>query len=254
MRYPLLLCAILMAPAVQAWDCKYELEIDQTLDLADSQTLSISAAAGDLEIEAGGNDQASIRGKLCASKEEWLRQAKVLTEGGTNAEIVVDLPEASGWSVTGNQYVYLDLEVTVPDDIAVDVKDSSGDADISGLMSLDVVDSSGDLEIRDISGPVTLRDSSGDIELVDIRGDVTVVSDSSGDIDGNGISGAVLIEKDSSGKIDFVDVSGDFTVEKDSSGDIIARDVGGNFTVLRDGSGSIQAKNVSGTITKPENS
>lgn len=254
MKKALVICVVLASPALHAWDCKYELDIEQNLDLSGSESLAISAAAGDLEVDAARGDEARIRGKLCVSKEEWLQEAQVLTEGGKDAEIVVDLPDTSGWSITGNSYAYMDIEITVPDDIAVTVKDSSGDADISGLLSLDVSDSSGDLEIRDIAGPVTVRDSSGDIELVDIRGDVTIESDSSGDIEGDHITGTVLVEKDSSGNIRFVDVSEDFTVEKDSSGNITGKDIGGDFTVLRDGSGEIHAVNVSGTVTTPENS
>lgn len=254
MNKSLWLCTLLVTPGLQAWNCEYEKQIDQVLDLSASKELAVQAAAGDLEIRSGEGDEAIIRGKVCTSKEEWLEKSVVVTEGGKRAEITVDLPETSGWSITGNNYAYMDLELTVPNHLAVDVKDSSGDADISGLASLNVSDSSGDLEIRDISGPVIIKDSSGDIELEDIEGDVTVASDSSGDIEGDRITGSVLVEHDSSGSIHFSEVGGDFTVERDSSGDIAADGVGGDFTVLRDGSGEIRAVNVTGKVDIPDNS
>ena len=55
--------------------CKYEKDIDLTLDVADSHSLAITAAAGELEvIGVSGTDEAVISGKVCASKEEWLEE------------------------------------------------------------------------------------------------------------------------------------------------------------------------------------
>ena len=255
MKNTLLIGLLLAAPAAQAWDCKYEKDIDQALDLAGSEELVVNAAAGDLEIRGdGAGDAAVIRGKLCVSEEGWLDEARVETLSGRRAEISVELPETSGWSLTGNRYAYLDLELHVPARMALDVRDSSGDAEISGVAAVRVSDSSGDLELENIDGPVVLKDSSGGIELADIRGDVTVESDSSGDIEGERITGNVLVERDSSGSIYFEGISGNVTVERDSSGDITARDVGGDFTVLRDGSGDIRAIDVRGKVEIPDES
>lgn len=255
MRATVLICTLLAAPAVLAWgECAHERKIDQVLDLAGSEELAILAAAGDLEVRGGDGEQAVIRGRLCVSEEAWLDEARVVTSSGKRAEIAVELPETSGWSLTGGRYAWLDLDIRVPAGIALDVSDSSGDVEIEGVAAVRVADSSGDIELRDIGGPVFVKDSSGDVELWDIRGDVTVENDSSGDLDGERITGNVLVEKDSSGDIRFEGVSGNVTVERDSSGDIVARDIGGDVTVLRDGSGEIRTANVSGKVTKPEKS
>ena len=254
MKKTLLLCAVLVSPSLHAWNCAHELSLDQVLDLSGSETLAVNAVAGDLEIRSGSGSEAVIRGTVCASRDEWLDEVRVQNEGGRNAEITVIVPDTSGWSITGNNYAYVDLELVVPEGLALEVQDSSGDAVISGVASVSVSDSSGDLEISDIAGGVIVRDSSGDIELEDIRGDVTIASDSSGDIEGDRIDGNVLIEQDSSGGIHFSGVGENFTVEQDSSGDIVAEDVGGDFTVLRDGSGDIRHRNVSGKVSKPESS
>ena len=250
----LVLFTVFFAPALQAWNCDHEKSVDQVLDLSGSESLAVEAAAGDLEIRGGSGSEAIIRGTVCVSEEEWLEEAYVIAEGGKNARISVELPDYSGWSLTGNKYAYIDLELVVPDNIAVEVKDSSGDVEIEGIASLDVSDSSGDLDISDIGGDVVINDSSGDIELEDIKGDVIVANDSSGDIEGDNIEGNVLIEHDSSGSIRFSGVGQNFTVERDSSGDIFAEDVGGDFTVLRDGSGDVSSHNVTGKVSVPENS
>lgn len=250
----LLLSACLVSASAQAWDCKYEKNIDQELDLAGSEELSVLAAAGDLEITGtSGSNVATIRGRLCVSEEDWLDESSVDTKSGKEAEIVVQLPDTDGgWSLTGRRYAYLDLELEVPDDVALKVKDSSGDVEISGVGAITVRDSSGDITIEDSAGPVEVSDSSGDIEITDIRGDVTVESDSSGDIRGRDIGGSVLVANDSSGDIRFKNVSQNFIVQRDSSGDITAEHVGGDFEVLRDGSGDIDARDVKGEVRIPD--
>jgi DUF4097 and DUF4098 domain-containing protein YvlB len=249
----LLLCVFLFSSGLQAWDCEYEKNIEQELDLAGSDILVILAGAGDLEI-AGSDDVsvATIRGHVCVSVEEWLAESRVDVLEGRQAEIIVELPEVTdSWLRFGQSYAYIDLRIVVPEGTRLDVKDSSGDVDIAGVSAIQIKDSSGDISIEDISGPVTLFDSSGDVVLSDIKGDVTVESDSSGDIRGRDIEGSVLVNRDSSGDIRFIDVGQDFTVERDSSGDISAKGVGGNFSVLADGSGDIVATKVNGQVLMP---
>ena len=253
MKSYLLMVAVLAAGSAQAWNCAHERNLDATLDLADAQRLTVRAAAGDLVVNGRpGLTEARIRGKLCASEEEWLDEARIDTEGGRNAAVYVTLPDSSGWSLMGSRYVYMDLEIDVPEDLALDISDSSGDIEIEGTGPLEVSDSSGDIDIERIAGGIVLEDSSGDIELEDIEGDVLVRRDSSGGIYGRGIEGSVRVERDSSGEIDFRDVRDDFVVERDSSGDIVADTIGGDFRVLKDGSGDIEMRGVEGAVEIPE--
>ena len=233
--------------------CKYEKNIDMTLDLSGTDQLAISAKAGDLKVTGvSGSDQAVIRGKVCASKESWMEAASVNTQTGKLAEINVDLAEATGWSFTGNSYNSMDLDIEVPQDLALKVKDSSGDMLLKNTGDVSVKDSSGDIEIEGARGSVSIQDSSGDIDIDEAAGDLTIVSDSSGDVDANDIGGNVLVEKDSSGDLRFTDIGHDVVVERDSSGDITVTSVGGDFRVLKDGSGSIRSNNVTGEVHLPD--
>jgi hypothetical protein len=254
MKRYLALLAGLVACSAQAWDCKYEKEIDLELDLEGSQNLTVRAQAGDLSVRGRPDlSSARISAKVCSSTEEWLDESEIVMRKGKHAEIVSVLPRIdTGWSLTGNRYLYMDLEIEVPSSIALVLNDSSGDIEVENTAALSIKDSSGDIEIEQASGAVVLRDSSGDIELSDITGDVTVEVDSSGDIYGNRIEGSVIVVKDSSGDIRFRQVEEDFTVERDSSGDIVADSVGGDFRVLRDGSGEIRMNGVAGAVDIPE--
>ena len=272
MRFLVFTTLLLFTLNANAGNCKYDKQIEMQLDLDKASMLFITARAGELKIK--GSDSAShaeIKAKACASEEDWLDQMDVEVLEGENSEINVIVPDydslSSSW---GDKYVYIDLEITVPSDLALNVKDSSGDLTIDHVASLDLQDSSGAMDITDVNGAVIISDSSGEIELqsveggvsitdssgdmkiFDVIGDLTVISDSSGDIDVRDVEGSVRVLADSSGGIDVRDVSHNVVVEKDSSGDISVENIDGDFEVHRDGSGSIYSKKVAGTVTVPK--
>lgn len=235
-------------------ECKFEREFELSLDVAGSESLEVIARAGTLTITGTDrSDEVLISGRACASEEDWVEAAAIDTRGGDRARIEVNLPDVDGgWSLWGDRYAHLDLDLRVPAELHLDIRDSSGSMDLVGIGSADIKDSSGSIEIEDAAGPLSVQDSSGSISISRVRGDVTIESDSSGSIRGEDIGGSVLVKRDSSGSIRFSDVTGDFTVERDSSGEIVARDVGGDFTVLKDGSGGIHHENVDGDVSIPQ--
>ncbi len=246
------LLLVVIAADVQA-ECEFERLLNESLDVSGSQSLAIAAAAGDLEIAGvSGSDEVRIKGRICVSEEHWLDEAGLETSTGDRAEITVVLPDVSGgWSLWGSKYAYMDLELEVPDGLALELRDSSGDIEIEDIATLSVQDSSGDIDIRNATGLVEIEDSSGDIEVSGLQGDFTIISDSSGDIRGSVIEGNVRVESDSSGEIWFTEVRKDVIVERDSSGDIVAENVGGDFRVLKDGSGRIRSEDIAGEIDIP---
>jgi len=233
--------------------CKYEKEIDLTLDVSDSDVLLIKAAAGDLGVRGvSGSDEAVIHAKVCVSKQAWLDDAEIETKSGKQASIMVNLPDSSGgWSLIGNNYATMDLEIEIPLDIALEVKDSSGDASFRHIAAMDLQDSSGDIKIEDAAGPLSIKDSSGDIEVEQVGAAVSI-RDSSGDIEIDRVAGNFTIEADSSGDIRATNIEGTVLVKKDSSGDISVKSVGGDFRVLADGSGSIDSHDVKGEVETPK--
>ena len=243
-----------LSPIAATWaaGCKFEKNINEQLDLRDAQQLVIAAAAGSLEVTgAPGATHAVVRGRACASRAEWAEQSGVALLGGPEAEIAVDLPQIYDSLSFGNRYVYMDLEIEVPSELTLDIRDSSGEMRISDVGALTIHDSSGDIDIDRTSGPVRIRDSSGGIDARDIGGDFTIVSDSSGEVIARGVAGSVLVEHDSSGELEFFDIEGDVLVEEDSSGSIRAERVSGSFTVLRDGSGDIDSRDIAGEVRLP---
>jgi hypothetical protein len=225
---------------------------DANVSASGAKLIRVDARAGFLRVTGKpGINEVRIKGSAHSSEKGWLEDIQLEAKReGENVIVRVKIPEMRdnwGW---GNNHRYLDLTIEVPQGMAMDILDSSGDIDVRGVGALDIEDSSGEIELADISGAVHIDDSSGGIRLEHARGDVTV-SDNSGDIELRDITGSVIIDEDSSGEIDVTDVTGTVRVRRDSSGSIYVAKVGGDFVVDRDGSGEIEYRDVKGKVDVP---
>ena len=265
------MAAAALAPCVlKAADCKFEQNRSGGDDARGVEKVVLVAGAGDLEVRGSeGARRIEAAGKACASSQALLDKIVLKTHReGSTLFIEAIMPEMKDVSLFGSTYTNLDLKVTLPKNLPVDAQDSSGDADLENLASLKMLDSSGDLTVRSITGAVDLRDSSGDIrvdhvgnttvqdssgdiKLENVMGDVEIPTDSSGEIEIEKVSGNVHIAQDSSGDIEIADVKGNVVIDADSSGGISARNVGGDFTVSADTSGEIRNDNVHGRVSVP---
>jgi DUF4097 and DUF4098 domain-containing protein YvlB len=116
---------------------------------------------------------------------------------------------------------------------------------IPAEMDLDVDDGSGYIKIEDIVGNLVIDDGSGDIEIVNTKGNVDV-DDGSGEIKVEGVSGDVSVD-DASGSIIIRNIGGNVTV-KDGSGSITIDGVEKDVYIPSDGSGSVRLNNIKGKV------
>ncbi len=234
--------------------CRFHADLVQTADLAGVTRLVVSAQAGDLTV-SGSKSSTGVeaRGRACAPSAALLAAIKLSARrDGSVLYVETQLPDTDGMGGWNWNSPMLDLTVTLPETLPVEVNDSSGDTDVRNVSALQIRDTSGDLTVHDVRGAVEIGDSSGDILVSDTGGDLRITSDSSGDLFIDGVQGNVEITNDSSGDIRVTHVTGNVHVGSDSSGDIVARGVTGNFTVDSDGSGDIDYSDVHGTVTIPE--
>lgn len=240
--------------AAFAEDCEYRADRSLDVDAKGLTQFKLDTGAGDLIVEGvPGLATIEVRGKACASDKDALAgiQFAQQREGSTSTVGTV-IPDESNnnWSLFGSHYSYLDVHVRMPAGLKLDLRDSSGDLEVSGLTNgLDLKDSSGDILLHDLAGAVNVTDTSGDINVRHIAGDFTVISDSSGDIEVDDVKGSAVVQEDSSGDISLRHVGGDARVDRDSSGDIDFVDVGRDAVVGVDGSGDITADGVKGNFT-----
>lgn len=237
----------------QSRECQFTAERSATIDAAGAEMLRLHARAGSLRI-VGRSDLSEIRvrGEACASRAELLEGIRLATDrSGGVVRVEAVMPEDPWHWRGGNNQALLDLVVEVPETLALDVEDSSGGIEIRNVGPLLLDDSSGDIELLGIRGDARVKDSSGGIYIEGVEGSLWL-DDSSGGIDAREVRGSVIVERDSSGDIRITNVAGDVLVQRDSSGDIEVAGIGGDFVVERDGSGSIRYRDVAGDVRIPE--
>jgi hypothetical protein len=223
---------------------------DAVVDARGATRVRVDARAGSLRIEGrAGLREVRIRGVARASDRKYLDAMRLTADrSGGEVRVAVEIPEVR--AVFGRVQRVLDLVIEVPEGMAMDVEDSSGETVVRRVGALRLRDSSGELTIEDVRGDLDVTDSSGGITISQVAGGVRV-SDSSGELSIRGVRRDVVVDEDSSGEIDVRDVRGDVLVREDGSGGIRVDGVGGNFTVRDDGGGGVRVGRVAGTVRLP---
>lgn len=255
--FGLVIALALAAQPAWGWGsgCKHTADRQGEIALDGATVVEIFALAGELRVTGRkGATRVAATGEACVSRKDMLPAIDItVRRDGDRIQVLAEMPDISGeterrWQ---GEYATLDLEVELPDDVAVIVHDSSGDLLLRRVASAEVSDSSGDMELEDIAGPVLIpRDSSGEIFMSRV-GNVVIQVDSSGEIRIEQAA-SVTIANDTSGDIILEDIDGDVLIANDSSGRISVRNVSGSFLVENDTSGGIRYRNVTGAVSLPE--
>jgi hypothetical protein len=246
-------------------------DISRTIDRGKINNLKIRVGAGKLEIRGESRADFAIDGTITGYARKTARAEEILAEVELHDLTRGDTLtlEAKGPENLNNEGYAIDLVLIVPDDIALDVEDGSGNISVenvqggiriddgSGAIELGLVggktrisDGSGEIIIRDLdtsrggSGPDQIRisDGSGEIEMKDIVGEVRI-NDGSGEIVVTGLYGSIEIE-DGSGAIRLDDVTGSVEIT-DGSGSMRIENILGDVGIT-DGSGGIKVDEISG--------
>ncbi|MXV07651.1 DUF2807 domain-containing protein [Xanthomonas sp. LMG 9002] len=272
MRKTLILCALLSLPAVaMADDCKYSEPRELKLDLAGVKTVLLDVQQNDLKLSGASAGDSTLRGRACASDADMLKEL-TLRQRHDGDTLVVTLKHEGkihGISV-GNRYAYLNVAGSIPANLPVQLQLGSGDAEISGVASLDAKIGSGDLHAQGLRGAVSATVGSGDIELRkvgsvalptlgsgdvkadQVGGDVKVGTVGSGDLTVHGVRGSVQVDSLGSGDVQLRDVGGSVAVQTVGSGDLDVGNVGGNLSVQKVGSGDVTHRGVRGSVNLPK--
>jgi DUF4097 and DUF4098 domain-containing protein YvlB len=256
MRKPILLFAgaALLAVSVAAGAaerCRYSAPRHAELDAAGLKLLSVEIGPDNLTIDAEPRlARIVVNGTACASSEKRLSKIKVeATRNGDTASVVADDGDGGMvFSLFGDSYAYLKLDVRVPQSLAVKLKEGSGEAQANGLASLDVKLGSGDLKANRIAGELRLRVGSGDVVARDV-GSLGQSSVGSGEASVDGVRGDAHVDGVNSGSLDLRNVTGNVTLGSISSGDAKMIGVGGSIKVDSVGSGELVVRQVTGGVS-----
>lgn len=241
---------LLFVAASASADCDHTAPHRLSADLKGATSVAVIARAGSLRVTGTPAGSVTASGIACASDREYLEGMRIeARRDGSELVIEAVIPERT--HIFGWHEARLDMEVTVPQNIALRVKDGSGSAEIRDVGTVTVTDGSGELDIQRVRGNVEVKDGSGSLSIRSVSGDVRV-EDGSGSVEIEQVRGSVRILEDGSGGIDIRDVERDVTIEDDGSGGIDVDQVRGNFTVEHDGSGGVQYDRVGGRVRIPK--
>lgn len=249
MRLPLFASLLLFSAQASATLCAHEADRSFDVDRAGLAALVAKNGSSDIRIRGVADiGRIEVRGRACASSAGDLDRLKV-EQRRDGDRLVLEIGRDTGMNISlfGSHYAYLDIEIRVPLDLAIEVDNGSGDIDVRDVARLRYDGGSGDLDIENIAGDLDIEVGSGDIEGSNM-GAVTLRSISSGDVTLRRIGGDVAVGRVGSGDLDLREVSGSVEVERIGSGDVNVDDVQGSVTVGRIGSGDLRAVNVRGDL------
>ena len=147
------------------------------VNAAGARSIRIEASAGILKVEGrAGITQVRVRGTAISNRRNLLDDIKLIAERrGDEVFIKADMPDDDRyWSRGRNDQMQLDLIIEVPNTIALDVGDGSGEAEFINTGALEFSDGSGEIHIRGGRGDVRINDGSGNIIIEGVQGSVRV--------------------------------------------------------------------------------
>ena len=233
-------------------------ELNLNLQAAGIETLKIDCGAGYLKVRGvEGLNQIEVKATLEVKgiDEDELEEFKKefvdlsLEKSGSKAVLTSEVKDNfSISSIFKNKSAHINLDVQIPKNLALDVKDGSGSVEIFDMNSdVELEDGSGSITIENINGKLEIEDGSGSIGLNNIGGNVKI-NDGSGSIDIKDVGGDLNVDDDS-GSIDIKDIKGSVVVD-DGSGSISIYGVDKDVTIKNAGSGGLSIHNVKGTVKR----
>jgi hypothetical protein len=203
-----------------------------TLPAEGLKTLEVRAGAGTLKVTGHDGPAAiEVRAEIVAKGvddedlDAFLKDRVELTleKKGDRAVLVGRVRER--FRIFDLESAVINLTVSVPKALALDVEDGSGSLVIEDVAALRLDDGSGSVRVARIAGDVEIDDGSGGIEIADVAGDVSV-EDGSGEIDVRRVGGSVTVD-DGSGSISVDGVEKDVRIVSAGSGGVDVNGVKG---------------------------
>lgn len=204
-------------------------ETTKNLDLAAQgiKRLEIRAGAGSLTVTGrDGMAAIEVKAEIAArhvrddDMERFIKDRVELTlEKRGDVAVLVSRVRDSNRIFSFGDDGQIDLTVSVPKDMALDIDDGSGGIVVEDLAAaVRIEDGSGSIRVSRVRGDVRIDDGSGGIEVREVTGDVSI-DDGSGEILIRRVGGGVTVD-DGSGDIDIEDVEKDIRLINTGSGDV----------------------------------
>ncbi len=252
--WKLLACALLFTPVLaHADECRFQAPRNAPLDLAGVHTLVVDLGHHTLHLNGTATNAAQVHGRACASSQDRLTELQITQHREGDRLILTAENTSSSWTLNlfgASHYAYLDLQVEVPANLAVELNIGSGDAHVANVAQLIAGVGSGDLHVNGVRSRFDAHVGSGDIKAEDV-GETHVASIGSGDFTVNRVRGDLSIGSIGSGDADLRAVGGTVDVKSIGSGDLRVNGVARDLHVAHVGSGEVEHVAVAGKVDIP---
>jgi DUF4097 and DUF4098 domain-containing protein YvlB len=240
----------------------FDLNVDPKPILSDSRIV-IRNGRGDITVRS--SDEAKVRVDGKKNVNAWSETDAEHLASAVSVEIAKngDAYEVRPTNATsGDSRVSLDMDISVPKEASLTIRNDRGDVSISDMdKPVTVNTATGDVEVRDTAGDVTIDTQSGDVKVSDIKGNVRI-GGRGGEVNVSGATGALAIDGEFRGPVradkitkgvHFVDHRTDLNITQlnghmeTGSGSLEIADTAGNLT-LRTNSYDISVENAGGKL------
>ncbi len=239
---PLLLLATLACASARPGEtASYEQLQASTIFAGGASLLGVlTSGPGNLVLFGGDGDSLAVRYALSSQTRAGLFRNQVET---------IDKGDSLFVSIRPTQGSRVDLQLEMPEDLAVDLRDDGGrDTVFRNIENrVTVIHGGGSLDFEDIEGPLSIRDGGGPIRIRDVRGPL-VVEDEGGGIRITEVQNSVRIQA-AAGDVTLEKVGGDVRVQM-GAGRLTVRDVTGRLTYGKSGSGEVVVERIEGGVER----
>jgi DUF4097 and DUF4098 domain-containing protein YvlB len=230
------------------WGQQYDYPVSATASAAGMKRIVFENSRGNIKIIGGDGKDVTINGHKVI--RAYSRADADRTHGNTPLEIVPQgdrlLVRTNQDRVPNNQRLDNDLEITVPRNLTVESRASSGDHDVTDLDGdVDITSGRSDIRLTRIKGNARLDVSrSSLIRATDIKGRLEIQGHGS-DLELENIEGQVTINGDFSGNQDFKNLSKPLHFESNRGTELTVQAVPGRINMTL---GEFEAKDVVGPM------
>ena len=227
---------------VNAQSANVRLEESLSIDASSLSKFDIEAGAGSLII-TGDESATEIKVQADIRTTDDRDYILELDSSGSKARLVAKHNSHMGYWKGSSPTI--DLTITMPAGLMLDVDDGSGEIKISNINNeLQLDDGSGATRIENVKGDVRIDDGSGELYVKGVEGNLEL-NDGSGSLTVHKVTGDVDIE-DGSGELTVRDVSGKVTIDDGSGGIDVSR--AGSLKIIDSGSGGLSIGDIEGEV------
>ncbi|MFC1608016.1 DUF4097 domain-containing protein [Candidatus Latescibacterota bacterium] len=225
--------------------------IEITLAGKTGMDVTLEHSFGNIDIRTGTSDKIVLIGEkrvVARNKSitaEFLSKMKlVVAERSNGVRIVTEYPDEKSLKKKVKRFS-ISYSIEVPPDIRLNVKNSFGEIEITGVSGdIEITNGYGNLIATDLKGTTTLTNKFGAVKVVNIKGDAEITSAHS-PLEINDIYGD-LTAVTRHGSIKIVHVEGSARIEC-GHGSVIVEDISEGTNIVNS-HGKVECRNIGGEI------